>query len=377
MEDKLITLAIHTEKKALILKEELEKANIPVFLECVKNEQPNDLSAGLKIRVNKNDLPRALAIVEGKRLFSYADSETYKIDDGRFRILVPVDFSKYSLNACQVAFNIAKMLDAKVKIFHVFYSPYFPSALPIAEAFDYKTENGKPLQTALDRARQNMENICASIDEKVAQGAFPPINYSYAIREGLADEEIANYAKEYKPVLIVMGTKGIDQNANFPLGSVTADVIETTSVPVLAIPAESTFKGPDTAKNIAFLTNFSQRDFLSFDIMVSLFKPYTDVRIVLTHIMSEKDKEVLQNETDNILKMQQYFSEKYPNLNIGHKIIDADDVIKGVETFLKEEKMDIVALNTRKRNILSRIFIPSMSRKLMINSNIALFVLRG
>ena len=110
MEEKLVTLAIHTNEKAQILKTVLESEHIP----------------------------KALSVVEGRHLFRYDDEETMRTDDGRPRILVPVDFSDYSLKACQIAFNLARDIDAKVKILHVYFNPYYPTALPMAEAFAYQ-----------------------------------------------------------------------------------------------------------------------------------------------------------------------------------------------------------------------------------------------
>ena len=42
--------------------------------------------------------------------------------------------------------------------------------------------------------------------------------------------------KEYRPVIIIMGTRGKNQKDIDLIGSVTAEVIERSRVPVLAIP---------------------------------------------------------------------------------------------------------------------------------------------
>ena len=97
MEKKLITLAIHTKGKADVLKQLLEKNGIQVYLEEVENSKMAD-SEGFYVRIEESNLTRALVIMEENKLFSYKDEQTYKIDDGRKRILVAVDFSEYSLN---------------------------------------------------------------------------------------------------------------------------------------------------------------------------------------------------------------------------------------------------------------------------------------
>ena len=68
------------------------------------------------------------------------------------------------------------------------------------------------------------------------------MNYSYVLREGLPEEEIVTFTKEYKPSIIVMGTRGKDQKDADLIGSVTAEVIEMTHVPLIAIPENTPFK---------------------------------------------------------------------------------------------------------------------------------------
>lgn len=56
------------------------------------------------------------------------------------------------------------------------------------------------------------------------------------MREGIPEEEVLRYTKEYRPRIIIMGTRGKSQKDIDLIGSVTAEVIERSRVPVLAIP---------------------------------------------------------------------------------------------------------------------------------------------
>jgi len=376
MDEKLVTLAIHTNEKARILKDLLESEGIPVYIESIDSNVPDKVSAGVRIRIRQSDLPRALVFVESCNLSDYRDERTLQMDDGRNRILVPVDFSDYSLNACKVAFTIAGKINAKVKILHVFYNPYFPSSLPMAQAFSYNDNDGKKYNDVLDKVRTNMERLCNTIDQKVNAGEFPPINYSYSIKEGIAEEDIVEYARKYKPVLIIMGTKGIDMNDTNVLGSVTAEIIEMSEFAVLAVPKNSSFKDGKHAKHMAFLTNFSQRDLISFDHLVRLVRYYEDVKVTLIHINIVDRKKGKWSEED-IIKIRDYFVDQYPDMNIGYKLIDTTDMFTAITKYLEVEKVDILALNTRRRNIFARIFVPSVSRKLLARANTTLLVLRG
>ena len=370
MEDKLVTLAIHTSEKAQILAKVLQKEGIEVFVSEVN--KPN-ISEGVRIRIKEIDLPKALNVVESRHLFSYDEEETYRIDDGRRRILVPVDFSDYSMKACAIAFNMAKELDAKVKILHVYFNPYYPTALPMSETFAYQGKEEKEFQNIIEKVKKNIQKLCNTIDEKVASGELPPINYSYVLKEGLPEEEIVSFTKQYKPALIIMGTRGKDQKDIDLIGSVTAEVIEMTKTPLLAIPENTPFYDIDQIKNVAFLTNFSQRDLVSFDFMMRFLKHYK-IKVHITHIANKKRDKWDEIKMEGI---RAYFKKQYPGVDTDYTLIDSDDMLKSLDAFVKKEGIDIIALTTAKRNIFARMFSPSISRKMLFHSDTPLLVLRG
>ena len=373
MEDKLVTLAIHTNEKAKILKEVLESENIEVHINAIDPDNPG-VSAGVRIRIHESDLPKALSVVESRHLFRYDDEKTYRTDDGRRRILVPIDFSDYSLKACRIAFNMAKALDAKVKILHVYFNPYYPTALPMAEAFAYQGKDEKEFQNVIEKVKENIQKLCNTIDEKIAVGEFPSVNYSYVLREGLPEEEIVTFTKQYQPALIVMGTRGKHQKDADLIGSVTAEVIEMSHVPLMAIPQNTAFLDLKDVKKVSFLTNFSQRDLLSFDVMVTLLAPYKNIHIELTHIAVKKDDKWDKIKLEGI---KAYFLKQYPSLELDYKLIETDDMLKSLDEYIKDDNVDLLALTTSKRNIFARMFSPSISRKMLFHSDTPLLVLRG
>ena len=105
----------------------------------------------------------------------------------------------------------------------------------------YQVNEEESVQHILQRVRIDMENICTHINRKMSSGELPKVKYDYVLREGLPEEEIIAYSKEYHPTLIVMGTRGKSQKDMDLIGSVTGEVIEVNRVPVLAIPENVPF----------------------------------------------------------------------------------------------------------------------------------------
>lgn len=313
MEDKLITVAIHTAPKANILQKTLEERGIATQLIDISRYDPN-ATEGFAVRIKESDLARALGIIERIGLFRYDNEQTFKIDDGRKRILVAVDFSDYSLKACKAAFTIACQMNAKVKILHV-YRIHYPITFPFADMLDEEHDTD-----ILDKARRRMLDFCNEIDRKIADKELPSVNYSYSLREGNVEEEIEAFVEEYKPFLLVLGSKGESNSKSNSLGSVTADIIEMTNVPVMAVPENSGIESSEDVKHIAFLTNLQQKDLESFDNLVNILKPYPQVRITLLHINQKDRKGDKWTETE-LLGMKEYFSKKYPDLNVVYDVL--------------------------------------------------------
>ena len=371
MEDKIITLAIHTKEKAFKLKEVLESRNIPVYLEELsQNDYVGDTAKGYAVKIKESQISKALTIIEENKLFSYNDMQTLKMDDGRKRILVAVDFSTYSMKACQTAFSIAKELDAKVKILHIYNNIYFPTQIPFADAL--KNDGDVSI---LDKSRKQMLDLCVEIDKNIEAGKFPSVNYSYSLREGIVEEEIESFIEEYKPMLLVLGKRGTNDNRTNILGSVTADIIEMTDIPVLAIPENSSFEGAKDVRHIAFFTNIHRRDIYSFDYLVNHLLPYKGLKITLVHIITDA-RNGKWSESD-LLKLQESFTQKYSDMNISYKLINETDFVQGIKDFIETEKVDIVAVNTQRQSLWGRMFLPSNSRKILASLNVVLLTLRG
>ncbi|MDR1502350.1 MAG: universal stress protein [Prevotella sp.] len=372
MDEKLITLAIHSKEKAEILRNILEKNGIKVSIEKVEDlSSENRNLDGFYVKISNNSLSKALFVIERHHLFfSYKDENISRVDDGKRRILVAVDFSDYSMKACQTAFNIAKEINAKVKILHVYQIIYFPSQVPFSEQLKDKTDVG-----LLDKVRGQMLELCSEIEQKIQEKEWPSVNFSYSLREGRAEEEIQSFISEYKPALLVLGTKGIHNNTSSILGNVTADIIEMVNVPVLAVPSDFQIDTITKVGHIVFFTNFQTRDFSSFNTLLEILNQYHNIKITLLHV-AEGDEEREESQIKLIGKSE-YFQRLYPNTNILYKLIDAPDVSQAINDFLKQNKVNLLSLNTRKRNLFGRIFSPSMSRKILEESNKALLVLRS
>ena len=293
--------------------------------------------------------------------------------DKKKKILIPIDFSDYSIKACELGINYASKVGAEVMLMHAYFSPYFPSAIPLGDTLAYQSsEERETMQNVLKHVQNDMNDIHASIEKKMNEGELPKVKYDCILREGLPEDEIISFSKEYHPTLIVMGTRGKSQKDMDLIGSVTGEVIEANNVPVLAVPENFPYNDLAKVQNVAFATSFNQRDLLAFDEFMGIMKPYKN-NIYIFNISTSHDE---WNEI-RLSGVNQYFKKQYPEADITHQVLADGDLLLAVEKFILENNIDVIALSTYRRNILARMFNSSIARRMLFHTDTSLLVMHA
>ena len=171
MEDKLVTLAILTYAKAQILKNVLENEGIETYIHNVNQIQPV-VSSGVRVRIKESDLPHALKITESSAWLSeeVVGEKMPQIEKGSNKVLIPVDFSSYSLKACEFGFNFAKNIDAEVVLLHVYFTPIYATSLPYGDVFNYQLSDEENVRNILQKVHSDLNALSDKVKAKVTSG---------------------------------------------------------------------------------------------------------------------------------------------------------------------------------------------------------------
>lgn len=372
-EQKLVTVAIHSYEKGLILKSILESEGIPAVIHGVSIIQPT-APGNVRVRINESDLPRALTIIEQVDFTSHVESEedikSVKLKD---EVLIPVDFSDYTMKTCEFGFNLANDINSKVMLLHSFYTPSYPMAVPFGDAFAFQTSDKEYYKDIKEKINDKMKALIDEINQKITDKELPDVEFSHIILEGLPEEEVISYSKKQRPRAIVMGTRGSSAKDLDLIGSVTAEVIDGSRTPIFAIPENSDDMNMANIKNIGFLTNFREREFKAFDIMMNFLSKYP-VTIYLAHMTRKGDvwDEIKLSGT------QKYLKEQYPDLDIKYQVLDRNKQLEMVlEDFIEENDIDMIAMSSSRRGLFTRIFNPGIARRMLFHSDTPLLVVKG
>ncbi|MBW6480957.1 MAG: universal stress protein [Bacteroidales bacterium] len=369
MEDRLITIATDHYTAAEILKARLEDAGIECFLKHV-NLLQGAVSEGVQVQIRESDLEKALRIIT--ELKNAQEQKELKDIKQIRRILVPVDFSEFSKNACLYAVKLAKKYDADLKILHVFYAPIV-DLVPITDAYSIQVDMDINLREMEDQAKRNLVEFVNEIRETAAHEGYEEVKISYSLREGIVEDEIALMAKAYKPGIIVLGTKGKGEKQSDIIGSVVSRVLDKSKVPVLAIPGQTSMESLIDVRNIVYATDFDDSDYVAIRKLIAIVAAF-DVKIYCVHISkSPEDKW----DTTRMDALKDYFRQISKHVPVECSFIKGDNPVANLEAFCELNKIDVIALNKRKRGLLQRMFNPGLTKKLIHSGSLPLLLFRA
>lgn len=362
--EKLITVAIHTYEKALILKTLLEREGIEVVIHNVNLIQPV-VSSGVRVRIHERDLPMALQIIE-----SATDAgESHKIYNEKDKLLIPVDFSECSMKACALGFDFAYRVRADVNILYAYINSAHSGILPFkSDEYDEDThiyDDGEVERIANGK----MDEFAKLVKKEITNGALQNVKFTTIVTEGIPENAILNYAKEINPVTIVMGTCG--KSKKEVMGSVAAEVLDAGKYPVLTIPENITFNEIDKIKNVAFFCNLNQQDMLSLDAFSRIIG---ELPLNITVIPIEERK-TLGNVDESLGSLISYCSDRYKYYKfVGKRILEKNFEIEFNE-FVKNDNVDLILIPNKKKNIFARLFNPSVAHKMLFYADTPMLVM--
>jgi nucleotide-binding universal stress UspA family protein len=135
-----------------------------------------------------------------------------------YKILVPTDFTEYSIRAFHIAAALARDHGAKLLVLHVREVPIAPFA-PYGSVPAPNSEAQTVLEDKLEQFRL--------LDQT--------ITIEYMLVEGAPAEEIVKAATARQCDLIVMGSHGRNALASLVMGSVALEVSRKAPCPVLTV----------------------------------------------------------------------------------------------------------------------------------------------
>ncbi len=274
------------------------------------------------------------------------------------KLLFPTDFSDRSQRAFTYALHLAKKLNIGICSLHVYSINIAHEAGPSETVKELREQEQIDELESYRKAAQKMH-------EQAVTEALQEVHVEHILEEGEVEDTILEVSKRENFELIVMSTRSTVALRDRILGSVTTRIVEDASLPVLAVPENAVFDG---ITRIAYATNFDALDRVKIE-RVSNWAEQSNATLHCIHVNVDNDREPDEVQMDNL-------KAALPNRDkINFQIIDHDDFYEGVNQYIDEHKIDVVAMLTHKHTLLQRLFSSSAAQKMTFQAKVPLLAL--
>ena len=251
------------------------------------------------------------------------------------RILVPIDFSKYSEEALKVAAQIARKNKSEIILLHLLELPHqggdaISNGTSIPEIMFYK-----------NAAIGNLEDL---MDADYLKGIY----VSEATKFEKVPEGILEVSKTNQVDLIVMGSHGTSGFEELLIGSNTEKVVRSSDIPVLVVKRNA---GDFRAKNLVFASDFSKEIRKPFQKMLEFAKIF-DSNLYLVMICTPSSFRTTQVAE----KIMHDFVADFDMENYSTHVYNDANIEKGIFNFANSVEADLIAIGTHGRTGLSHFF---------------------
>ncbi len=275
------------------------------------------------------------------------------------RILVPTDFSKYSLHAAKLAAAIAKKFDARIFFLHVV-------SIPINETGIIPGQTQQDVAEGLfilKMVRKNFQKL-------LSQDFLKDVQVAQAIQFDGVYESVTEQCKKHDIDLIVMGTHGTSGFINeYLIGSNTDKIVRLSEIPVLTVRDE--VKDPNF-NEVVFASDFEEGVSESFHLIQNFIELF-DAKVDLLRVITRDDFYY----TEPMLEIMEKFAKEKGLSNYTSHIYTAESVQEGINQFAKRQNADLVATITHGRRGLARLFNGSITSDVMGSSSVPVLSVRS
>jgi nucleotide-binding universal stress UspA family protein len=285
-------------------------------------------------------------------------------------ILVPVDLSDIAENALYFAWQLAEQTGSSIQVLNVIDTVFEGQyAAPAGFITQYK----KTLQRDLDDfTHKTLKMLDVEWKGNVegpgkAEPGKPVL--TTVIEYGFPDQVIEEYSR--KSDLIVMGMKGKGASLSEKLfGSVSTEVSQHASCPVLFVPQRAAFRG---FRTIMYASSFDSLDNLRIRQTVDLARRFKS-QLHFVHVLQPSEQEVE--------KQKQLFELNYRDANKDQPFIFASipgdsSVMQALREYAFHHRIELMVFVTHQRTAWKDLLHNSVTRQALHSGDVPILVIHS
>jgi len=270
------------------------------------------------------------------------------------KILIPVDFSKTSAIAFDVAFDIAKKDGAELIAMHVVEEITTESYKITGEWHKADWQDRIFTYELLKKSKAQLEKL-------VTDPKYDAVKITGELRVGNPYHGITTIITEKKVDLVVMGTKGHTKIEEMVIGTNTEKVVRLSRCPVLTVQ-----KKPTTTefKNVVYATAMSPEEQV-FSRIVKRTQQIYDSTIHLVRINTPSNFQRDRISKDEMYKFAKTLGLKNYTINVYNDISEEGGIIY----FADSINADLIAMATHGRTGFAHVLAGSIAEDVVGRSS--------
>jgi nucleotide-binding universal stress UspA family protein len=252
------------------------------------------------------------------------------------RVIIPVDFSETSLNACRYA---AKMFAGKVDTTVVLYNNYHQE-----DDFDV------------------CHNYLESLRKEFLKAGVLHIEYEMEKGGDLIDN-ISRMAHTTRATLIVMGITGKSSIRQAMFGSNVLKLIDKNLYPVMIIPPDAKYKG---MVNAAFASDFKNIEDTTPSDLINAVLEIFNPKLHIVHV----NKDVYVSLPAYLEEGKTVFKNMFKQFTTEFYFLTLSDFFDAIDNFVKDYDIDLLITVPKHQSNSTSIFKTTHTKRLAYHSHI-------
>lgn len=267
------------------------------------------------------------------------------------KIIVPIDFSKYSEYALEAAAILAKKNNAEIFALHM---------LEMSDAVLTASNDGpKPkILFFLKMAQQKF-------DEFLNKDYLEGVTVTPIVKHSKVFSEVSEVAEEHNADLIVMGSHGVSGFTEVFVGSNTEKVVRHSKLPVLVIKQKPSNLSFET---VIFPSDFAEKSVDVYQRVLKTLGDTSNVHLLYVNVPGENFKSTAEMEK-TVANFLMKAEGNMNNLNKVHYVSDYS-IQQGIMNFANLFGADLIVMPTHGRKGLAHFFEGSISEDLANRANL-------
>ena len=265
-------------------------------------------------------------------------------------LIVPVDFSRCSLNAVNYALSFAYKVKADITLLHVCQVPVAVSEAPVMSA----TYNA-----VIEDAEKKILEWKRDLEHKSAG----KVRIFTEIREGYLVTQLQDTCKRLNPYAVIMGGGEKSAMERVIFGSNVVSVMKHILYPLIIVPAGALFTAIDKIGLACDLRNVA--DTVHAEQVKKIVQDFK-AQVHILHVNGEPGKMIGDQEIEGSEWLRDLFMDLKPEFHF----LNNENMDDAINVFAEKNNFDMLIIIPKKHGLLEDVFHKSHTKKITLHSHL-------